>query len=155
MRFAFEDVADHPATGIARSHLEENAYAVSVGLLDDLGVVNRLQRLAENHIGSTVSGDLIALTQIAAVKSNVLGCGHREKMQIPVRLRHRLGNLAMHCGYTTQGEEVTIDFARQGFDLVTITTNHALLMGIDNQQVGPVFADKSLFHLFCRSINKT
>ena len=155
MRFAFEDVADHPTTGIARSHLEENAYAVSVGLLDDPGVVNRLQRLAEDHIGGTIRGDLIALTQVAAVESNVFGCSHRKKVQLPVRLRHRLGNLAMHCGDTTQGEEVTIDFASQGFDLVTITTNHALLVRIDDQQIGLVFADKSLFYFLCRSINKT
>ena len=80
MRLTFQNAADHAATGIARPHLEEKSHAVGVSLFDNFGVINSVQRLAEDHISSTIRTDLIALTKGTTVEGNPLRRSYRKGM---------------------------------------------------------------------------
>ena len=155
MRLTLQNAADHAAAGIARTHLEEKSHAVGISLFDNLGVINSVQCLAEDHIGGAARSDPVALTKGAAVEGNPLRRSHGEGMQIAVCFCHLFGNFTMNRRHAAQREKMAIDFLNQCFHLLSIATNHTFPVSIDNQQVSLLLTDQCLFHLCCGHIDKT
>ena len=135
MRTILQDAADHPAAGTARSHLQEQAHAVGVGMFDHVGEVDSFKRLGQYRIGRALAVDLVGCSGGAAVEADSGWRGGGEEMQLPVWAAHFPGHLAVDRGHTVEREEAAAELLHGLRHLAGLAADHAFIGGVDDQQV--------------------
>ena len=107
MRFIVEDLIDHSATGRPRAHFNKQSYAIFIGGLNNLCVVEGLYRLLNNRVCRTVTRDCIVLAPDTTVESNIIRRIGFKQMQIAIGLFNRLSNFTMYCSDTLDRMKMT------------------------------------------------
>ena len=73
-----------------------------------------------------------------------------KQVQVMIGLADRSGCLAMYRGYAVQREEVGVQLPDQEGNLLAVAADHALIRGVDDQQIDPIKLCQLLTHLLSR-----
>ena len=129
---------DHPGARSARAHLQEDPHAIVIRLAHGLREVHSLDRLGQEGIGRPVLIDLVRFTPGSAVETRVLRRAGVQHMQVAVRLRYRVGDLAMDRRDALQ----SVEWASEQFDGLLhrrcVATDDTFVRRVDDEQVDPV-----------------
>ncbi len=143
-RAAVQNLVDHSGARSPWTHLQENSYAVVVGLLDRLWEVDAMDRLGEEGVCRPILIDVVGLTPRSTVEPHPLGGASVQHMEIAVLLPHGFGDLTVYRGDPLQRVEGTSELLDSFLDRRSLSADHTFVWSVDDEQVRPVDLSQDL-----------
>ena len=146
VRAALEDARDHARARRARAHLEEEAHALLVRPLNELGEVEAPHRLLENAVGRGLTGHVVDVSRRGAEEADAGRSRRRKEVEVVILLGHGLCHRAVHRGHALERVEVAVQRVHYGRYTPAVSSDHAFRRRVDDEEIDPFFCVEHASH---------
>ena len=133
MRTPLQNAADHATARTARPHFQKQPRAIRIRRIHRFLKIQSAKRLRQNRIRRRLSRHRVCATPRPAVKTHARRRLRRKQMQIAIRLRHRLRDLAMHRRHPRDRKPLAAEVRHHAPDLRELAADHAFARRVHDQ----------------------